>query len=348
MAVNQMHRCEVREVLRIGPKVVKVSLDPGEEHRAQWLSVPGGYVTFNLPTSPRLQRCYSLVSAPNDPYPRVVVKEIPGGKGSAFFNRELRPGMQLDVSPPKTRLHEPWMDDKPRHWIFFGAGIGVTPLLGLARHALAQNHPNRVTLFLGNRNMKSIPLYNACEALAAHPRARVRHILTDGSMDDVRYNGRITSDKTRELLGGLMTSRTGELPSDFLGFVSGPQPMMESVRKGWVEAGLPWHKLRAERFHFPPAMAWAGESPSVQRAQVSFRRGREEWNVSIEAGPKSILSAAIDAGVPVKHQCRGGVCGTCKARLIFGQVDTDKPLQGDQILCCQSRPQSNSIVVELP
>ena len=348
MAVNQMHRCEVREVLRIGPKVVKVSLDPGEDHRAKWLSVPGGYVTFNLPTSPRLQRCYSLVSAPNDPYPRVVVKEIPGGKGSAFFNRELRPGMQLDVSPPKTRLHEPWMDDKPRHWIFFGAGIGVTPLLGLARHALAQNHPNRVTLFLGNRNMKSIPLYNACEALAAHPRARVRHILTDGSMGDVRYNGRITSDKTRELLGGLMTSRAGELPSDFLGFVSGPQPMMESVRKGWVEAGLPWHKLRAERFHFPPAMAWAGESPSVQRAQVSFRRGREEWNVSIEAGPKSILSAAIDAGVPVKHQCRGGVCGTCKARLIFGQVDTDKPLPGDQILCCQSRPQSNSIVVELP
>lgn len=339
------HRCEVREVRRIAPDLVKVSLDPGPDYRAAWLDVPGGFVTFNLPLTPRLERSYSLVSAPHDPYPRIAVKELPGGRGSAFFNRALRPGMTLDVLPPRTRLYEPWMDNSPRHWVLFGAGIGVTPLLGLARHALAAHPHNRVSLFLGNRSLKSIPLYDACNHLAANERAEVRYVFSDGSSAESLFNGRIDALKTPDLLQDAHTHFPQHPPMEMLGFVSGPGDMPESVRQGWTSAALPLHHLRAERFHFPPGKS--GPTEAAPSSTITFRRGQEVWSVHMHSGTETLLSAAIRAGVPVNHQCRGGVCGTCKATMISGEVKSDKPLGGDQILCCQSRPVSRDIEVKL-
>ena len=331
------------EVRRVAPDLVKVSLDPGPALRAEWLAVPGGYVTFNLPLTPAIQRCYSLVSAPDDPFPRIAVKELPGGRGSAFFNRTLKAGMVLEVMPPRTRIHEPWMDDEARHWMLFGAGIGVTPLLGLARHALASNPDNRVSIFLVNKSVKRIPLYNSCEAIASHPRAEVHHILTDGSQDDPLYTGRLNASKTSQLIHAAQQLVAQLKP---LGFASGPAGMMEAVREGWMAAGLPWHHLRSERFNFPPVIANAGD---VARpvANITFSRGPQQWSFQMPAGRETLLDAAMKAGVPVNHRCRGGVCGTCRATLISGEVQTDKPLGGDQILCCQSRPASSDLTVQL-
>lgn len=330
------------EVQRVAPDLVKVSLDPGPALRAAWLAVPGGYVTFNLPLSPPIQRCYSLVSAPNDPYPRIAVKELPGGRGSAFFNRNLKTGMTLEVMPPRTRIFEPWMDDEARHWMLFGAGIGVTPLLGLARHALASNPDNRVSIFLVNRNLKSIPLYNSCDAIASHPRATVRHILTDGSQDEPLYTGRLDPHRTSLLIAE--ARQDDPLPP--LGFASGPTGMMQAVREGWMAAGLSWHHFRSERFNFPPVVV-ADVNASRPMAKINFKRGKEHWSIQMPAGRETLLEAAMKAGVPVKHQCRGGVCGTCRATLISGKVISDKPLGGDQILCCQSRPASSDLNVQL-
>lgn len=213
-------RCEVVKVLRLAPDLVKVLLDPGPALRETWTKVPGGFVTFHLPTSPRVHRCYSMVSAPEDSYPRVVVREKPGGTGSMFFNRVLKAGMTLDVVPPRTRLFEPWMDAKPRHWLLFGAGIGVTPLLGLARHALTHDHS--VSMFLGNRSMGQIPLYKSLDELALHPKVRVRHILSDKSSENPLYSGRIDAEKVISLIEG--ARQTSAAPP--LGFTSGPAVMM--------------------------------------------------------------------------------------------------------------------------
>lgn len=339
----QFQRCEVREVRRVAPDLVKISLDPGEALRASWLAVPGGYVTVNLPVSPPIQRCYSLVSSPNDSFPRIAVKELPGGRGSAFFNRSLRAGMTLDVMPPRTRIHEPWMDDEARHWILFGAGIGVTPLLGLARHALATNPETRVSMILLNRSLKRIPLYDSCEAIAAHPRASVRHILTDGSQDNPLESGRLDARKVSQLIAEANVG-CGLNP---LGFASGPMGMMTAVRDGWMAAGLPWYHLRSERFNFPPVATADANSMSRHMAKIDFTRGTDRWSIQMPAGRETLLEAAMKAGVPVKHQCRGGVCGTCRATLVSGEVTSDKPLGGDQILCCQSRPASSDLTLQL-
>ena len=326
----------MKEVRRLAPDLVKVSLDPGPEERERWLRVPGGFVTFHLPTSPRVQRCYSLVSSPEDAFPRVVVREKPGGLGSAFFNRILAEGMELEVMPPKTRLWEPAMDKETGHWMMFGAGIGVTPLLGLARHALSLNNGSKISLFLGNRSMNRIAMIDSVEALALNPRVWVRHVFSDGSGDSPLFNGRFTAKKTARLIEAARSRVSADLPT--WGFVSGPPEMRAEVRKGWAAAGLPLEQLRTERFDFPPGSEAATTRPT-QVEILNVKTGKH-WTFGVQASDENILEAAIRADVPLDSQCRGGVCGKCKAELLEGEVRTDKPVEDGLILCCSARPTS--------
>lgn len=337
--MSEFRRCVVREVRRLAPDLVKVSLDPGPEERERWLRVPGGFVTFHLPTSPRIQRCYSLVSSPEDALPRIVVREKPGGLGSVFFNRTLAVGMELDVKPPQTRLWEPEMDREPGHWMLFGAGIGVTPLLGLARHALSSNKSNRISLVLGNRSLDRIAMLESVEALALNPAVWVRHVFSDGSGDSPLFNGRMTAKKTTRLIETARERQGDNLQT--WGFVSGPPEMRTEVRKGWAAAGLPLEHLRTERFDFPPGSNQATTKPVIVE-MVNGNSGKH-WSFGVEATDENILEAAIRANVPLDSQCRGGVCGRCKVEMLEGEVRTDKPIGGGEILCCSSRPASSRL-----
>lgn len=341
--MSEFRRCVVTEIRRLAPDLVKISLDPGPEERERWLRVPGGFVTFHLPTSPRIQRCYSLVSSPDDAMPRIVVREKPGGLGSLFFNRTLKEGMELEVQPPKTRLWEPPMDREAGHWIMFGAGIGVTPLLGLARHALSLNNGSEISLVLGNRNLNRIAMLESVEALAMNPNVWVRHVFSDGSGDSPLYNGRITAKKTARLIEVARERIPSGLPT--WGFVSGPPEMRTEVRKGWTAAGLPLEHLRTERFDFPPGSTQSTTSPT-EVEMVNQLTGKR-WSFGVHASDENILEAAIRANVPLDSQCRGGVCGRCKVDLLDGEVRTDKPVGNGQILCCSSRPTSASLKLQI-
>ena len=236
----------VQRVERLSPKAVRVTLDPGPNAHL-WPHTPGGYLTFCLPCGdPVLHRSYSLVQGPQDRLPQVVVKETGSSFGSAFINREFIEGMQLMAYPPQGRLFPQDWNDTAHHFVMFAAGTGITPLYSVLQHVMESKHDHEVSLFYGNSSLTDILLREELEEWACHPRVTVRHILSDGSLDDELYNGRITASKAMLLCDAVDTA----LPKKVL--LSGPAKMKEHVLRGLDLAGFPTQDIRYEDFHHPP------------------------------------------------------------------------------------------------
>ena len=325
---------------RLNPKTVRITLDPGM-HKDRWNNIPGGFLTFCLPCGdPVLHRSYSLVHGPDDPYPQVVVKETGGSLGSAYVNRRLKAGDQLMAYPPQGRLFPEAWNDEPSHFVMFAAGTGITPLFSVLQHVMGAPTLHEVTLFFGNSSASEIILRSELEDWAKHPRVRVAHILTDGSMDDDLYNGRITASKSIELLDTVRTS----LPMKML--VSGPASMKADVLRGLDLSGIPPQHIRYEDFHHPPHQ----EASSVPVCEVKAEFRGESVKFSYHPNEENLIEAIVDRGLAAPYSCRGGVCGQCRAEITRGEVTvehnyslTREEKNQGWVLCCQARPMSESV-----
>lgn len=332
----------VKRVERLSPVAVRVTLDPGV-HADEWEYVPGGYLTFCLPCGdPMLHRSYSLVQGPLDPYPQVVVKETGGSRGSAFINRQFKEGMHVMAYPPKGRLFPKAWNEEPTHFVMLAAGTGITPLFSVMQHLIASQHDHEITLFYGNTGIADILLRDELEALARHPRVRVVHILTDGSCDDDLHNGRISASKTMLLWDSIATL----LPKKVL--LSGPASMKEDVLRGLDLCGVAPQDIRYEDFHHPPHL----EAPEIPECQVTAEYRGKSVEFTYHPNEESLIEAIVDRGLDAPFSCRGGVCGSCRAEVVDGDVTVDhayaltrEERKKGWVLCCQAKPSSSRVHV---
>ena len=330
----------VKHVERLGPKAVRLTLDPGARAK-EWRNIPGGYMTFCLPCGdPILHRSYSLVQAPDAVFPQVVVKETGGSRGSAFVNRQFKPGMEVMAYPPQGRLFPSHWDEEPIHAVMFAAGAGITPMYSVMQHLLASPWDHEITLFYGNRGVSDILLRDELEVLAALPQVTVKHILTDESLEDELYNGRINASKTMLLWNEVVT----DLPIKAM--VSGPVGMKKDVLRGLDLAGIPAENIRVEDFHHPPHL----EAATAQSCAVSATMGSQEVTFDYCPQEESLVEAITKRGIHVPVSCRGGVCGSCSATVVEGEVAvehsyalTNKERKDGMVLCCQARPVSDHV-----
>ncbi len=332
----------VRRVERLSPVAVRVTLDPGQDVGA-WPNIPGGYLTFCLPCAePVLNRSYSLIHAPGESLPQVVVKETGEARGSAFINRHFKEGLEVMCYPPQGRLFPDTWGENPHHFVMFGAGSGITPLFSVLQHVMASSVKHEVTLFYGNSTLGDILLRDDLEEWAKHPRVRVVHILSDGSLDDDLHNGRINASKTMLLLDTVQTS----LPLKVL--LSGPTSMKEDVLRGLDLSGISPHDIRYEDFHHPPHLAASDLASCEVSAEYRGKRISFEYHPNEE----TLIEAIVDRGLDAPHSCRGGVCGHCRAEITHGEVSVnhDYALTREErkkgwVLCCQAKPLTNSLSV---
>ena len=330
----------VKRVERLSPLAVRVTLDPGDQAE-EWKNIPGGYLTFCLPCAdPVLHRSYSLVNGPKDAFPQVIVKETGGARGSAFVNRKFTEGLQLMAYPPKGRLFPKVWDNSPHHFVMFGAGTGITPLYSVLQHVMDSDQNHEVTLFYGNSSLHEILLREELESWARHPRVRVIHILTDGSLDDDLHNGRITASKTVQLWDTVRSA----LPCKVL--VSGPQSMKDDVLRGLDLCRVAPQDIRYEDFHHPPHL----ESPVVSTCDVTAEYLGKRVSFTYRPDEESLIEAIVDRGLNAPHSCRGGVCGHCRAEITSGEVNVDhnyaltrEEKNKGWVLCCQARPLSGKV-----
>ena len=302
-----------------------------------------------------VRRNYSICTAPHEGELRVAIKRVPGGRFSSWANQTLTAGDRVEVMAPHGSFT--WTFDPARETTYagFAAGSGITPVLSLLKSALSTESKSRFVLLYANRASNSIMFLEELAALKNRfmDRLQVFHFLTDEAEDVELFNGRLDIPRTAETLRSLINP--GHLGA---AFVCGPGPMMDAVEASLLASGVPAERILIERFtvgEMSEAQAAAAreleQKAAGRKVQVTLEGRRRQ--IAFDADKGSILENARAAGMPAPYACKAGVCATCRAKLVSGQVtmkanyglSAEEVAQG-YVLTCQAVPLTDDVVLD--
>lgn len=351
---NLFYPLRVREVRRETPDAVSVALEVPENLRDTFRFLPGQYLTLRAQIEgEEVRRSYSICTAPHEGELRVAIKKVPGGVFSTFANERLRPGDELLVLPPQGRF-TPALDPAQRRlYVAFAAGSGITPVISILKSVLHTEPRSRFLLFFGNRGFDHVIFREELELLKnQHPdRLAVYHIFSREAIGADLFYGRLNADKCRAYAKVLF--RPDEVDTFLL---CGPEEMIFDTKAALEEMGVPPGKILFELF------TTVGSTRKVSRpvvpaadvieASVTVIQDGMTFDFRLPSDGSTLLDAAMRAGADLPFSCKGGVCSTCKARVLEGEVEMEVcyGLEPDEIaagfvLTCQTHPKSKRLVV---
>jgi ring-1,2-phenylacetyl-CoA epoxidase subunit PaaE len=310
-----------------------------------------------------IRRSYSICSSPLDNELRVAIKKVPGGVFSTYANEQLQKGHVIDVLPPSGKFYTELLPENRKRYLAFAAGSGITPILSLITTTLAIEPGSHFTLVYGNRHRPSILFREELEGLKNRyiDRLSLLHILSREQMDIPLNQGRIDAGKCEELCHRLIDLRTVDEV-----FLCGPEEMIFTV-KGWLERqGVEARKIHFELFHTRGGAAALASGKAGNEGEVAVSVGGVEkvsrvtvrldgvsHDFDLPYDGSSLLDAALMEGVDLPFACKGGVCCTCRARLVEGRIEMEVnyALEADElaagfILTCQSHPRTDRVIVD--
>ena len=351
MSGLHFHPLRVREVRPDTDDAMVVSFDVPAALQDAFRFQPGQYLTLrHVHGGEDLRRSYSICAAADEGL-RVGVRRVPGGAFSTWLHQSLKAGDTIEVMEPQGRFGAALSKGRgPRHLLCIAGGSGITPILSIMKTVLATEPGSRVTLLYGNRNAASTMFKEELEdlknrhltRLALHPvfsREQVDSPLNSGRLDQAKVAGFL------RLVGTVDEA-----------FVCGPHAFNDEVEAALREAGLPSERIHIERFGVPPSAAdatlHAPQAGDATTATIRVIRDGLTREVGFQPGDDSILAAAARAGMDVPFSCKSGVCATCRAKLLEGQVRMDRnfalekdDLEAGFILTCQAHPLTDTVVV---
>jgi len=361
MSLTSFHTLKVKEVRRETPECISILFDIPEDLRETFRFLPGQYLTLRRQINgAEVRRSYSICAAPHEGEVRVAVKNVEKGKFSGFANAELQPGDELEVMPPLGKFTPRTAAEQGRKsYLALAAGSGITPVISIMKTMLRENPESTFTLVYGNRNRGSIIFKEAIEALKNQymNRLAVYHIFSREAADTPLFNGRITTEKVRAFCDMLIDpQQMDEI------FICGPEEMILSLRDYFLEE----RKLKPQQVHFelfsspdqPKAVhrEWAARQQKIDPSKVcalTVRLDGAAFDMQLPFAGDSILDKALLEGLDLPYACKGGVCCTCRAKLVEGEVDMEvnyalepDELANNFILTCQAHPRSEKVVVD--
>jgi ring-1,2-phenylacetyl-CoA epoxidase subunit PaaE len=354
MSTPRFHRLAVSELRRETPDAVSLTFAIPNELEQDYRFSPGQYLTLRTTMDgEEVRRSYSICSGPDDGELRIAVKKVDGGAFSNWAADELSCGDVLDVMTPTGRFGIASAPTEARIHVGFAAGSGITPILSIVKGVLAREPNSRFFLFYGNRSTGGMLFRETLEELKDRfiERLSVFHVISGEEQDIPILHGRLDGEKVRVLLRSLV----GTESIDHL-FICGPSGMSEEIEATCRDIGIPAARIHVERFVSEfggkprPKMAVpAGAPPKAMAALIIDGKRRE---VPVAEG-EAILDAALRAGVDLPFACKGGMCSTCRARLVEGtaQMEVNYSLEPWElekgfVLTCQARPTSDRVVVD--
>lgn len=348
----KFHSLVINDVIKETEDTVSVSFDVPDSLVDDYQYLSGQYLTLKaMIKGEDTRRSYSLCSAPHENEWRVAIKQVENGRFSTFANQELKKGDSLEVmTPTGTFKLTPSTDAKS--YALFAAGSGITPILSIAKTALTQEPNCDVTLFYGNKGFNSIIFREQVEALKNEfmGNLRVIHVLSRESLGTPLLKGRIDTQKTEDLYDAFLKDSTLD---DV--FICGPEQMILGVKEGLKNKGVADEKVHFELFTTPstdgaPAKP-AYEGPKVE-SNVQIILDGDIIDLNLDSDGDNILDAAQKSGADLPFACKGGVCCTCKAKVLEGSasMDVNFALEEDEveagyILTCQAHPTSDKLIV---
>jgi ferredoxin-NADP reductase len=290
-------------------------------------------------------RCYSVSSPPYvRGYFEISVKRQ--GLVSNALHATARPGALMSIRTPNGAFKYPSGDDRPI--VLVAGGVGITPLMSMLRHAVHDEPSRPVTLLYSARTESDFAFRDELASLARrHPQLRVQLASTNGTSSEI-YPGRIDAELIRTIVPDIAHS---------IAFLCGPGPMIDQMKVVLAGLGVPAGQIRHEVFEAavaasaaqaeqpPPAVEAVAPPPS----RLSMNCAKTGKTVPVEAG-QTLLEAAEAGGVAIEFLCRAGICGTCRTRVVDGDVEcTSDALDADErasgiVLACVSHARSNCTV----
>ena len=242
----------------------------------------------------------------------------------------------------------------PKNYIVFTAGSGITPILSMIKTHLAKEPNSTFKLFYLNRTVKSIIFKEEIEQLRNQyfGRLEVFYFLTKESRDIELFNGRFTKEKLTVIFNKLVD--VAKLDECFL---CGPEEMIFLVKDELMEAGMPEEHIHFELFVTGLSTGVKTEIKKVEiqkkeEVEVTIIDGGKEFHFGMNSNDDNVLDAALVAGADLPFACKGGVCSTCKCRVIEGSVKMkvnyaldEKEVSEQFVLSCQAVPTSKKVIL---
>lgn len=356
---THFHPLKIKEIQKLTEDCVRLSFEVPPHLQDAFAFTPGQYLTFRIQHEDReLRRSYSICSAPQDETISVAVKKVDLGKFSTLANTAFYEGMEIEVMEPMGNFIRK-KKAAQKNYLLIAAGSGITPLMSIMQSVLTEEPNANITLLYGNRSRNSIIFKDQIEALKNKhmERLSVYHIFSRELADTILFNGRIGGEKL-ESFGNLLLNYDS---FDEI-FICGPEEMILSARDFFKEkTNVDPQHVHFELFSSPDqprqsSAEWTKKLEQIdtsQKSKVTVRLDGVAFEMDLAYGGDNILDAALRHGADLPFACKGGVCATCKAKLIEGEVDMEvnyslepDELASNFILSCQAHPRSEKVVVD--
>lgn len=364
MTSAHFHDLRIQHVTPEAAGAVAITLQVDEALAPLFAFRPGQFLTVKADVNGQaLRRNYSICSSVGR-YAgareiTIGIKPVAGGQFSNWAASQLKAGDLLACMPPDGRF-TPRAAAAPGaavHRVGFAAGSGITPLLSIITSTLEGEADSRFTLVYGNQRVGSILFNEQLQDLKDRYPTRLSlvHVLSRQAQETALHNGRLDAAKLRELLASL-------IPAEHISeaFICGPSAMMDAVEQALLQAGLPAERVHTERFFAgdtaaPPSPSAtrtaSGAEPAAGTIPLQVVLDGKTHSMFMAPGDK-VLDVALAAGLDLPYACRGGVCCTCRARVLDGQVAMDKNFTLERwemdkgfVLTCQARPLTDRLVI---
>ena len=360
MSAPRFHELTVKRVSPEAAGSLAVTFAIPPDARATFAFQPGQFLTLRATVDGQeIRRNYSI-SSPRSRLAKageleIGIRPVAGGVFSNWAAQSLKAGDKLDVMPPDGRFVV--RKQRAIHRVGFAAGSGITPILSIAATTLEEQPESKFTLVYGNRRMSSVMFNEALQDLKdRYPdRLTLIHVLSRQAQEVDLLQGRIDGDKVRAIIAALLPVASMDEV-----FICGPEAMIAATEKALIAAGVPDSRVHAERFTSGPAMAAKVQAdtdaaherkPAARDIALTVVLDGKQHELQIGAD-EHVLDAALNAGLDLPYSCKAGVCCTCRARVLSGEVVMDRnftlePAEMDQgfVLTCQARPTTVKLVV---
>ncbi len=345
------HALRVAAIDELTEDAVALTFDVPADLTEDFAFVAGQHVTVR--GGDEVRRCYSICTSPGSGVLRIGVKRLPGGAFSGAVLDRLRVGDPLDVMAPSGRFTAAVDPAARRTHVAVAAGSGITPVLAIVSALLEGEPGSTVMLVYANRTQRSIMFLDEVHDLKDRflDRFQVVHVLSRESQDVELLSGRLDAARLRGIVTALAPAGTVDA-----WYLCGPQPMVADLRAGLDALGVAEGRVHSELFHADPVSRapLSVVADGVDgAAEVSIRLDGRSSSLELRPDDVPVLEAALRVRPDLPFACKGGVCGTCRARLVEGTVAMDanyalepEEVERGYVLTCQSHPTSARVVLD--
>jgi ring-1,2-phenylacetyl-CoA epoxidase subunit PaaE len=357
MSTPLFHDLRVRRIEPDTAEATIVTFDVPDELRAVFGFTQGQYLTLRTTIDGQdLRRSYSICAGVDDGELRVGVRRVKGGVFSHWINEKLQPGDVISVMAPQGRFFVPIEPGARRHHVGIAGGSGITPILSIMKTVLGREPMSRFTLIYGNRMLRSTMFKEELEDLKNRymTRLSLHHVFSDDPGDAPLNMGLIDRDKVAEFLASVLPASAIDQV-----YICGPFQMNDEAEAALLAAGVSEDRIHVERFGVATptgepvgAVVHEAQPGDAEQARIVIIRDGMRREIEFRKHQPSILDAASAAGMEVPFSCTSGVCGTCRAKLLEGQVRMERnfaldkaEVAGGFVLTCQAHPLTERVVL---